>query len=141
SRPAVARLEGVAVWRTGVPRLRHGGGAIVRRHRLAGVARAELSALREVRGGGVLVRLRKLIRGQEHFESGGAASLARAGAEGEPENDESVQEPREEQHGQQPVPDRRLAFPKFESSPCHRVGAPQPTTTVSWFARHCLAAQ
>src|SRR3989440_2212044 len=98
---------------------RRGGGTVARRHGVAGITGPELRSLGEIRGRVVAVGLRKLVGDEQHCEPRGTALGAARGVEGESQNDEAMQQTRQEQRGQQPVPNGGCAFTQYQGTQRH----------------------
>src|ERR1700693_3764644 len=81
---------------------------------LAVVAGADLGALGEISGVRVFVCLGEFVRHQQHLQTRRAAFDGRGGVEGDADNDETVQERGEEQHGEKAIPDGCLTFTQHE---------------------------
>src|SRR5579864_4502859 len=109
-----------------------GPGVLERRQRRFGtawrygldcVARADLRALREIGGRGVVARFRKLVRHQENLHSRGALFIACLRVERDAEDHQPVQQGDQKHHRQKAVPRRGLAFAQRECPARHGSGS------------------
>jgi hypothetical protein len=73
-------------------------------------ARAQLTALREVVGIGIVLRFGQVAGDQQHFQRRHVVGIGEAGAEGNAQQHDAVEQAREKQGRGEPIPDRRVAF-------------------------------